>query len=130
MSDDKKPKKEEAPKVEKEELELETISSGASFHKFENEGDTYEGILTDQVVEAPEDDEQSGRKKGDLMGFVFEDLDGEQTIIGATAVIEKAITGACNAGDHLVITFKGKRTNSKNQPVNVFKIQRAVKKAE
>jgi hypothetical protein len=98
-----------------------TLKSGATFHDFED-SPIYEGFFTGELVIAEKDNEEASRKKGDVMGYLFENLDGEETIIGNSNAIEKVIP-LISAGDQLIITFKGKVVGSNGRPYNRFKIE-------
>lgn len=106
---------------------MKTVSAGAEFFKFENIGDTLRGILGQPVKhEKDSDPNKDGvveHKAGDIMGYLCEQSNGEFTILGNSAIIEKHVNnGDIKAGDILQVCYKGKGLTSKNKPVNMFKI--------
>lgn len=116
-----KSKAEPAPAKE----ELETLVSGAEFHKFDTDP-VYVGTFTGQTSRREKDGASENQKAGDLMGYVFEnETDGELSIIGSSNQIVKAMNdGNVKEGDKLRIEFLGSTTNKAGQKVNRFKIQR------
>lgn len=96
-----------------------TLVSGAGFHDFDEQPE-FEGIFSGETVIAENDDEKQGRKKGDIMGYLFEGEEGE-TIIGASHSITKAVEQIVK-GDRLLIKFLGKQIKGNGKPFNRFKI--------
>lgn len=102
---------------------MKTVTSGADFVNF-TEGMEYCGKFLQPVLREQDSPTDPDKKKGDLMGFLFENPDGGNDIVGASHAIEKALTSEGNgAGCFYRITFLGKGENAKGQPFNRFKIE-------
>lgn len=102
---------------------MKNLTSGAEFHKFETApvfiGKYVEPALREK--DAPDAGDDESKKAGSVLGYRFEDLDGEQHLIGASAGITKAIEKT-KPGAWLRVEFKGKTKNAKGQPVNRFQV--------
>lgn len=96
-----------------------TLVSGAAFHDFEASPEFTGTYLTPVVREKDGDENQ---KAGDVMGYLFADENGEETIIGNSHQVGKAIEQV-KKGDLLYFQFLGKTQNSKGQQVNRFRVE-------
>lgn len=104
-----------------------TLTSGAEFHKWET-APKYVGRYTgekqirekDATVEAGKQLEDR-EKAGAVLGYIFEDVEGEQTIIGGAHSVEKAMEKV-QPDQWVAFEWLGKTKNSKGQQVNRFKI--------
>jgi hypothetical protein len=97
------------------------LISGAVYHNFE-ESPIFKGTYKGQCM--GKDDE--GNPK--VIGFYFENTDGEEEVVTNAFAIEKALNTVTDQGmvmdlgKVLEITFKGKVINSKGKPFNRFDI--------
>lgn len=100
---------------------MKTIISGAEFWDFEK-NKVFRGRFVQPFLR--EKDQENGEgKAGDVIGFVFEDADGEQHLVSNSHQIKKALESpGVGVGSQLQITFKGKSENSKGQPLNMFHV--------
>lgn len=113
--------------------QFETLISGADFYNFKEDGVVYIGYYTGQksIREADKLDGKGNviAKAGDIMGYIFDNGKGEEVIIGNSHQVEKAMTEfAVQKGDKLRFEFLGETQNAAGQPVNRFKIQKAIRK--
>lgn len=103
---------------------MKNLVSGADFHNFET-SPVFVGMFTGETVKREKDADGSAddanKKAGAIMGYVFEDKNGNLVNIGNSYLIAKAIE-QIKSGDWLRIEFTGKAKNSKGQPVNRYKI--------
>lgn len=97
-----------------------TLVSGAKFHDFEAAPE-HCGTYLSPVVREKDDAVDEKKKAGDIMGYLSVDDDGEETIIGNSHQIGKAIE-QMKKGDRWYIRFIEKTMNSKQQPVNRFEV--------
>lgn len=102
---------------------MKNLISGAEFHNFEKVPVFIGKYSSDQMREkdGPDAETNPDQKAGALMGYNFEDANGDLHLIGASALIKKAVS-VCKIGDWLKIEFTGKAKNAKGQQVNRFKI--------
>lgn len=96
---------------------MQKLSTGAEFHDFEKMP-VYFGKYV-QPVTREKDSDDGTRKAGEVIGYDFEDQDGNTTIIGNSHAIAKDLAKV-KPGAIVGFKFMGKTTNSKNQPVNRF----------
>lgn len=94
------------------------LVSGGSFHDFETEP-VFEGVYKG-VVQAEKDNETRNQKKGDVIGYAFDGENDEESIIGNSHSVRKAIEQVTE-GAKLRIEFLGKG-ESNGKPFNKFKI--------
>lgn len=103
---------------------LEVVSSGASYHKFEEEP-VFEGNFVSKFL-APKDIPSNRTKKGDVIGFNFIDLaTGKESIVSNSYSIQKALEeDGFNVNTKWWIEFEGK-TIVKGKPFNRFFIAKS-----
>lgn len=102
---------------------LETLISGAEFHNFDEEP-IFEGAFQHAVIrekDGPNAATDPNEKAGSVMGYLFVDDSGMETIIGNSHSVAKAI-GKVGKGDILRFQFLGKGQTASNKPFNRFKI--------
>lgn len=98
-----------------------TLVSGASYHDFQKVP-VYIGQYRRDVIRE-KDGQGPNEKKGDVIGFVFEDEFGGETIISNSYSIKKALETIGYPHDvTLWIEFQGK-TMVKGKPFNRFHVQ-------
>ncbi len=103
---------------------MKDIISGADFFDFELRA-VFSGKFEHPVIREEDSQTNPEQKKGDVMGYQFEDINGDKHIVGASHQIEKALTAEGEGvGQYYRITFLGKGTTSSNKPFNKFKVQR------
>ena len=89
------------------------------------EGETFLGTYTGEKLIREEDQKDGDGKKGDLMGYKFDDENGLETIIGASASIEQVLEKSENKiekGSVLSFTFEGKGITKKKRPFNKYRV--------
>lgn len=91
------------------------------------EGDTLIGTFTGERLlrEEDQDPKAGDGKKGDLMGYKFDDEDGLEIIVGASASIEQVLDKEENKivkGSVLSFTFEGKGITKKKRPFNKYRV--------
>jgi len=105
-----------------------TESLGASkFHDFATDP-LFEGIFTNGVRTAEEDDKKYNIKKGDVTAFEFL-VDGSPVMIPAKTVIANVLNDKGNniqEGDHLIIEYLGKKKAKSGQEYHSYDIQRVL----
>lgn len=103
--------------------ELETLVSSAEYWPFET-NPVFSGIYRRLFVREHDDEKDPTKKAGDIIGFICEqDHTQEEWIIGNSYQIQKGIEQVIE-GERIRITFMGKTTNAKNQPLNKFLVQK------
>jgi len=90
------------------------------------EGETLIGTYTGEKLVREEDQAptEGDGKKGDLMGYKFDDEDGLEVIVGAAASIEQILEKEENKivkGSVLSFTFEGKGITKKKRPFNKYR---------
>lgn len=99
------------------------IVSAADFKEF-GQGESYSGKFVRPVLRDADHPTDSDKKKGDLMGYLFEDYKGEETIIGASHSITKALTAESEGvGNFYQITFIEKVQLEKGKSFNRYDVQ-------
>lgn len=102
---------------------MKPLVSGAGFHNFETVpkfiGRYQKPVIREKDAEGSDDDDS--KKKGAVIGYQFEDVDGTQVNVSNSALIRKAIEQV-KPGAVLFIEFTGKGKNAKGQPVNRFRV--------
>ncbi len=98
---------------------MKPLISGAEFHDFEATP-IYNGKLVSEQVRE-KDGEGENQKAGSVIGFIFENKAGEQSIIGNSHSIAKAVS-MVKLGDWLRIEFLGQGAKNNGQKFNRFKI--------
>lgn len=92
----------------------------------EYEGTYLRPVLRDaDILEADQETILDGNHKGDIMGYLFVDDDGQEVIVGASHQVSRAIEQG-EPGDFFQIKFLGKETNKKGRSVNRFEVNIAV----
>ena len=91
------------------------------------EGDIFVGTYTGEQLKREEDQAatEGEGKAGDLMGYKFEDTNGLETIIGASASIEQVLEKPENKivkGSVLSFQFEGKGITKKKRPFNKYRV--------
>lgn len=56
--------------------------------------------------------------------YHLETKDGQKMVWGSTILDDRM--AYVNIGEEVVITFKGQETNKRNQPINIYKVERVV----
>lgn len=99
------------------------IVSAAEYKEF-GQGETYSGKFIRPVLREQDHETDTSKKRGDLMGFLFEDFKGEETIIGASHSIQKALTAEGEGvGNYYRITFVEKVQLEKGKSFNRYDVQ-------
>lgn len=105
-----------------------TLVSGAEFHDFEKDSTVYAGFYGKPVLREKDGlnaEINPNERAGSVMGFLFKDENGVDTIIGNSHQVAKALEQA-KEGDFYRIEFLGKTQNAQGKPVNRFKIDIAI----
>lgn len=101
---------------------MKTLSNAADFWNWD-ENPVFNGKFIEPVLRET-DDEETGQKAGTVMGYLFEDAQGETHIIGASYQIEKALTSkTVGVNDALRITFVNTKKLDGGRSVRRFKIE-------
>jgi hypothetical protein len=109
---------------------MKTVISGAEFFDFEVTP-VFSGQFKQPVIREQDSQANPDFKKGDVMGYLFTDVDGNDVIIGASHQITKALTDqAQGVGGFYKISFLGKGTTAKNQPFNNYRVEQYDDQAE
>jgi hypothetical protein len=90
------------------------------YHDFEKEKD-YVGEYVEQFLRPKDDDKDKTKKKGDLIGYVFQDAKGSKEIVGNSYLVEKSMK-EIKKGDIVGFRFLGQDKNTKGQKFNNFDI--------
>lgn len=98
---------------------MKKLSSSSEFVDFEVTPRVLGKFLA--PVKREKDGNDENQKAGDVIGYEFELENGDTVLVGNSYVIQKAIT-MVDPGSILGVTFRGKTTNAKNQPVNLFEV--------
>ena len=99
------------------------IVSAADFKEFV-EGESYSGKFVRPVHRETDHPTDPSKKRGDLMGYLFEDYKGEETIIGASHSITKALTAENEGvGNFYQITFVEKVNIDGGRAFNKYDVQ-------
>lgn len=118
---------------EKKKRIIRNLISGAEFHDFEEDSAVVYGRFIGPVKrekDGPNVDKNPNEKAGTVMGYQVEEIinfddDNERvsgyTIIGASEQINRGLERAKH-GELYRFEFMGKTVNSKNQPVNRFRV--------
>lgn len=120
------------PIIRKKNRTVVNLISGAEFHDFDEEP-VFAGIYHKPVIrekDGPNVEKNPNEKAGTVMGYQFTTLldfntdkerQGYDAIVGNSEQIKRGLEQAKD-GDIYRIEFKGKTTNSKNQPVNIYRV--------
>lgn len=101
---------------------MKQIISAADFKKFEV-GESYSGKFLKPVLRE-KDGNEPNQKAGDIIGFLFEDINGDETIIPAAERIIKALTAEGQGiGNFYKITFEGKIQMKNGKFFNRYDVQ-------
>jgi hypothetical protein len=101
-----------------------TLVSGGQFHPFDTEP-VFEGVYTGNNALAQKDDltQENGRKAGDVIGYIFEDEEGNEVIVGRNHSTEKAMQQVEKLEKPVMrFEFLGKVQMKGGKPFNRFKI--------
>ena len=112
----------EQPKKHK--VANQTLVSGGQFHQFDTEP-IFEGVYTGNNALAQKDDltQENGRKAGDVIGYIFEDEEGNEVIVGRNHSTEKAMQQVEKLEKPVMrFEFLGKVQMKGGKPFNRFKI--------
>lgn len=114
---------------------IRNLISGAEFHDFKKDNAVFIGYYIRPVKREKDGvnvNNNPNEKAGTVMGYLFTELKnfeteheekGYDSIVGASEQITRAMEGAVE-GDLYRFEFLGETTNSKNQPVNRFRIDK------
>ena len=110
---------------------MQTVQSGAEYYDFSQPGTEFSGKFLNPVLRDADHPTETDKKKGDLLGFLFQDANGNETIIGASHAIEKALTKESEGvGRYYRITFLEKTQLDAGRTYNRFKVERFDDEAE
>jgi hypothetical protein len=102
---------------------MKTIVSGADFFDFDLKP-VFSGKFLHTVIREADSETNKDFKKGDVMGYMFQDINGDDHIIGASHQITKALTAEDQGvGNYYKITYLGKGQTAKNQPFNKYEVE-------
>ncbi len=104
---------------------MKVLSSAAEFHDFTLKptivGVFEAPIIAEEDAQIKNKDGEPKWRKGDLLGYLFEDENGAHYNVGAQTMIKKAIEKT-GIGAVLGITFKGKTETSTGNPLSRYEV--------
>ena len=100
---------------------MQKLSTASEFHSFET-SDTVVGKFVGPVARQ-QDSSDGEHKAGEIIGFEFENENGESFLVSNSWMIENALKKTeAGVGCIFGIRFKGQTLNAKNQKVNKFEV--------
>lgn len=112
---------------------MRTVVSGASFIEFKEVGQSFSGKFLRPLLREKDGKGINGEviPAGTVMGYIFENVDGEEQIVGASHQIEKALTAEGEGvGNYYKVTFGGKGQTADKKPFNKFHVEAYDNEAE